>query len=92
MWRALFEATIRGLARELAMNPRNLRIEAIIDGEENLLARIDAAVMKDVLNRAGSRVLRIRLGNVAYDIDLGTRQRPRSSVTSGPKQRGFKGP
>lgn len=92
MWRALFEATIKGLARELAMNPRNLRLEAIIDGEENLLARIDASVMRDILNRAGSRILRVRLGNVAYDIDLGTRDRPRGGKISSPKQRGVKGP
>lgn len=96
MLKELIAAALRGLIKELAINPRNLRIVALLDHEEHLLARIDTTTMRDLLNRpAQHRVLRVKLGNIAYDIDLGgnTNQRPRRHARFGqaPKQRGDHG-
>lgn len=74
MLRHLLGAALRGLADQLAINPRNLRLTVLLDDEENLLARVDAATVADLLNRAASkRVLRVKLGQVMFDFDLGSR-------------------
>lgn len=85
----LFSA-IQGVAKELAINPRDIRFLAVIDEEEHLLARIDAHTVRDLLNRAAQmRVLRVQVGKIAYNIDLGSRRVSRGTI-SAPKQRGYK--
>lgn len=91
MLKQLITLALKGLARELAINPRNIRIQAVLDEEEHLLAKIDATTLQDLLRRAArKRVLRIRMGNVAYDIDLGSATGPdRERLGSAPRQRGY---
>lgn len=94
MLKELLAAAIRGLARELAINPRNLRVLALLDDEEHLLLRLDAHTLKDLLSRAArKRILRFKLGNVMYDVDLGatTGDRTRRTLGSAPRQRGSRG-
>ena len=93
MLRELLAAAIRGLARELAINPRNLRVMVLLDEEEHLLLRLDAQALRDLLRRAARRrVLRFKLGNVMYDVDLGAASGPeRRSIGSAPRQRGSRG-
>lgn len=93
MLKEILTMALRGIARDLAINPRNLRVSAILDDEEALLARVDAKSMGDLLRKpARKRVLRFRLGNVAYDVDLGatpgTRMKQRMRRFTKVRQRG----
>lgn len=73
MLKEILTGLIKSVAQQLAINPRNLRVMVLLDDEENTLARIDATTFRDLLRRrAVRRVLRLKLGNVAYDIDLGS--------------------
>lgn len=73
MLKEILTGLIKSVAQQLAINPRNLRVMVLLDDEENTLARIDATTFRDLLRRrAARRVLRLKLGNVAYDIDLGS--------------------
>lgn len=92
MLKEILTAAVKGLAQQLAINPRNLRVLVLLDGEENTLARVDATTVRDLLRQqASQRVLRIKLGNIAYDIDLGATGRSRAhSAPKRVKQRGYR--
>ena len=92
MLKEILTAAVKGLAQQLAINPRNLRVLVVLDDEENTLARIDATSVRDLLRRrAGKRVLRLKLGNVAYDIDLGSTATSRAhSAPRRVRQRGYR--
>lgn len=90
MLKELIAAALRGLLRELAINPRNLRIIAVMDDEESTLARLDATSMGELLNKpARKRILRVKLGNISYDIDLGSNTARGRRAIRAPKQRGL---
>jgi len=91
MLKQLVTMALRGLVRELAINPRNIRLVALLDDEEHLLAKLDATTLQDLLRRAArKRVLRIWLGKVAYDIDLGPAVGAgRRRMGQAPRQRGY---
>lgn len=91
MLKEILTAAIAGIAKQLAINPRNLRVLVLLDGDENTLARIDATTIRDLLRRrAARRVLRVKLGNIAYDIDLGSTAGSQShSEPKRVKQRGY---
>lgn len=91
MVKEILAGAIKGMARQLAINPRNLRVLVLLDEEENTLARIDATTFRDLLRQqAHRRVLRIKLGNVAYDIDLGsTMGSDKHGVPKRVRQRGY---
>lgn len=90
MVKELLTAAIRGLAQQLAINPRNLRIVVVLDDDERTLARIDAMTVRELLNEPASRrVLRLKLGNVAYDVDLGGNAGRRTKRVTRVRQRGF---
>lgn len=90
MVKELLTAALRGLAQQLAINPRNLRVLVVLDDDERTLARIDATTMRELLNEpARTRVLRFKLGNIAYDVDLGGTAGRRSKRITKVRQRGF---
>jgi len=91
MVKELLTAALKGLAQQLAINPRNLRVLVLLDDEERTLARIDAVSMRELLNApAQRRVLRFKLGNIAYDVDLGAvAGRRKSRSVARVRQRGF---
>lgn len=85
MFKPLLSAALRGMAQQLAINPRDVRLLLTLDGEESLLAKIDGATLADLLNRqADSRYLRIKIGQLAFDFELGARAGSRRPI----KQRG----
>ena len=94
MLKQLLTLALKGLARELAINPRNIRLVALLDDEEHLLMKLDATTLRDLLRRAArKRVLRVWMGKVAYDIDLGGASGPERSREriGAPRQRGYRG-
>lgn len=90
MVKELLTAAIKGLAQQLAINPRNLRVLVVLDDDERTLARIDATTVRELLNEpARRRVLRFKLGNIAYDVDLGSTAGRRAPRMTRVRQRGF---
>lgn len=80
---------LRGMVRELEINPRDIRIDMLLDSEQATLARIDAKAVRDLLRRAAHRrTLRVSVGKLAYDIDLGRREESPSRSASSVRQRG----
>jgi len=87
----MFAPLIRRLVEQLEINPRDLRVEAVIDEEVHTIASVDARQVSDLLwRRAGKRCLRFRFGRISYEVDLGPRVRGRSRSLSAPRQRGFR--
>lgn len=90
MLKEILTAAIKGLAQQLAINPRNLRVVVVLDDDERLLARVDATTVRELLNEpAARRVLRFKLGNIAYDVDLGGTAGRRAKRITKVRQRGF---
>lgn len=90
MLKELLTAAVKGLANQLAINPRNLRLLVLLDGEEHTAARIDAHTISDLLRSpARKRILRVKLGNLAYDIDLGSNAGRADRAPKRVRQRGY---
>ena len=82
-----FSGALKGIMRELSINPRDIRLVCELDDIEHLLARVDAASIRDLLSRpAKKRKFVIRVGSVRYEVDLPARGGP--AVGAAPKQRG----
>ena len=92
MVKEILAGLIKSDAQQFDINPRNLRVLVLLDEEESTLARIDASTFRDLLRQQASRrVLRVKLGNVAYDIDLGsTAGSDKHSVPKRVRQRGYR--
>lgn len=85
----ILAAGFRGLLRELAINPRDLRIQAVLDGETHLLVRLDASTLKELMRRvARKRSLQLKFGNLIYEVEIGSSYTP--PFPKAPKQRGGK--
>lgn len=87
----IIASAVRGVLRELAINPRDVRLICVLDDGEHLLARMDGLTLHQLLARASKkRVLRLKLGNVLYDFSLGPKgeSRGKRRVVGAPRQRG----
>jgi len=67
----MLEAAIRGAMEKLHMNPRNLRLYFVVDGEKHILARVDAKQVRELLSSRGrNRSIRFTMGDVSYEVSL----------------------
>lgn len=74
MLKEILTMAIRGAIKGLAINPRDIRIDAVIDESSTTLAKIDAQTIGELLNVAAEkRALRLKVGAISYDIDLGSK-------------------
>ncbi len=72
MFKVMIAAAISGIMQQLHMNPRNVRLYFINDEGEHIIARIDAKEVQRLMTRSRKRrALRIQMGDVAYEIELG---------------------